>query len=127
MPNGSMHLYFIADCDRRYVKIGISRSPENRLRDLQAASPLPLAIELILNDCSRNIEERLHHHFAKHWLHREWFTYDDEIKDRVAQALVSGFWSWDGIAPARCAYDPSFGAFIGRYEMMAIIKQEALA
>lgn len=117
-------LYFITDARRRYVKIGLSRDAARRLNDLQAGSPLRLRIDLILHDCDRRDEERLHHAYACHWRHREWFDYPTELKARVDAALIAGEWSWEGIPARRSAYDSSFGGFLSRYDMLAAIKAE---
>jgi hypothetical protein len=106
-------LYFIADQRRRYVKIGISRDPERRLHDLQAGSPIPLHIVLVIPGNGKAEEEALHQYFAKHWSHREWFKFAPEIADLVNNladgATVSALvppapfpngiaWEWGGLA-----------------------------
>lgn len=115
-------LYFITDARRRYVKIGLSRDAERRLVDLQAGSPLRLRLDLVLSDCTKADEERLHHAFAKHWRHREWFNYAPEIKERVDATNASGEWRWDGIPLRHDRYDSRFGGMLGRYEFMAQLR-----
>jgi len=82
-------LYFITDIDRTAVKIGLSRHPVRRLKDLQAGSPVQLVIEHLVLGVDRAIERSLHQHFAAHWRHREWFTYAPPIKALV-EDLKSG-------------------------------------
>lgn len=116
-------LYFITDLRKRYVKIGISKNSLRRLDDLQAGSPLPLRLELILRDCGRREEEILHYAFRRHWRHREWFDYAADIRTRVEVASEVGFWEWTDLPDIeevrRDAANPSHGLWPGKNELMA--------
>jgi hypothetical protein len=83
-------LYFITDINRTAVKIGLTRrDPSLRLRDLQAGSPVQLAIEHVVHDVLPATEIAIHQLFAAHWRHREWFDYADDIRSFVSD-LVAG-------------------------------------
>lgn len=92
-------LYFIADEQARYIKIGLSCDPEKRLHELQAGSPITLQIVLVVPALGRLAEEALHQHFAAHWLHREWFTFAPDIAFLIDQ-LRDGYDLFSLVPPA---------------------------
>ena len=105
-------VYFIANKRRSHVKIGISTDPQARLHHLQAGNHQPLKIELLLRFESRTdagrYEDALHQQFARHWQHREWFSYAPAIK-----AFVQ---SWnEGDAPKVITPEHSCNQAVGRY------------
>lgn len=121
-------LYFIADNRRRFVKIGLSKNPEYRLFDLQAGSPLPLHIVLIVPNCGKAIEESLHQHFAKHWSHREWFRFDPEIAALISEIMDGA----DVAAMVPPAQFPNgiaweWGGMATKAETMAALRKKAKA
>lgn len=122
-------LYFIANRRRSHVKIGISRDPDRRLYDLQAGNHDRLQLDLVLNfetpTGAKVYEDACHQHFAKHWLHREWFRYGLEIKAFVDH--------WNAGAcpeipmPERtCAsFVDEYGAGLPKEELMALLRRRA--
>ena len=74
--SGGCFVYGILSGDQ--VKIGISREPKRRIRDLQTAhgSPLELlwSVQAATRLKAKNIEARLHKHFAPARLKGEWFS-----------------------------------------------------
>ena len=74
----AMPVYFIADADNKYVKIGHSYDPQKRLADLQTSNPLTLRI--VRQQPGGVREEKMLH---KAWAHRrvngEWFHYDEQM------------------------------------------------
>ena len=59
------------------IKIGwTGRTPEERLKDLQSASPWPLTI---IGTIQRDVEKDLHLRFAHLRTHHEWFRNESEL------------------------------------------------
>lgn len=73
-------IYLIACQKTNTCKIGYSKSPENRLIQLQTGNPFPLEIIAVKEG---NIEdEKLLHETFSHIKHQgEWFEYTDEIRN----------------------------------------------
>jgi hypothetical protein len=94
-------IYFTLETNRtaNRIKIGYSKSPEERIKSLQTSSPVDLDVLLIMPG-SKNLEHVLHKTFKKDRLRGEWFVYSDDIKDFVtrerkegAHAKTSGAWN----------------------------------
>jgi len=71
-------VYFV-QASNGLVKIGVSGSPENRLRTLQTMSPVPLRLLLVLQGGGAHREAELHEQFAEHRSHGEWFRPAPEL------------------------------------------------
>lgn len=70
------HVYLLRGGD--YLKIGFSKKPFKRLRELQTSCPFPLV--LVKSFCGPSLLERaLHNKFRKYRLEGEWFSASDEI------------------------------------------------
>jgi hypothetical protein len=69
-PRGDFKTYFIQGQQGGNIKIGVALSPEDRLRDLQCGSPVPLVLLAFINS---NKESELHQLFAEDRAHGEWF------------------------------------------------------
>jgi excisionase family DNA binding protein len=66
-------VYLILGAER--VKIGYATHPENRLRDMQLGSPVPLTlVRAIPTHAAEKLERKLHERYAAHRLHGEWFA-----------------------------------------------------
>ena len=76
MSKPSIYTYFIQNESGDAVKIGISKSPEQRLRNLQTAHHQKLKIVAIVEG---NREEEFHARFKKSKLRGEWFKVDPEM------------------------------------------------
>jgi hypothetical protein len=94
--------YFIADKTRQLVKIGKSKTPYSRLRNLQTANGGNLTIELLLPvDCG-NLEvlsgcklgdwreKQLHKRFKDSHLRGEWFRLSPDIQNFINQMIAEG-------------------------------------
>lgn len=69
------------------VKIGYSKSPEQRLRELQAGSGMGDGLELLLSfPGDRRLESDLHRRFADDRLFGEWFGLSDNIAEWICDA-----------------------------------------
>jgi hypothetical protein len=73
-------IYFITDYDYKYVKIGKSDHPRDRLKELQTGSPIRLQVSYIFRNVGPMIEYQLHRLFSKYNIHNEWFNFNDDIK-----------------------------------------------
>lgn len=91
-PRGRQNrVYFIHNAERNIIKIGITRSPDQRLRSLQTASPDPL-IMLGHIEGGRDIEAEFHERFAEYRCYGEWFTLTEQIKQEVIGLLNISDW-----------------------------------
>lgn len=70
-------VYFVGG-DQGAIKIGFAKSPDDRLREIQVGSPIPLSI-LALVEGGPKLEKGYHRRFAAHRLHGEWFAPHPDI------------------------------------------------
>ena len=82
-------IYFIG-CNDRYVKIGVSHSPDSRLNDLQVGNPYDLTM-LKTIDVSDKAEAYLHDKFSHLHHRREWFNLNSELREYIATEVENGF------------------------------------
>lgn len=75
-------VYFIVDWQRRVVKIGVSQSPQKRLKDLQTSNPHPLELAAIVPG-GFALERELHERYTAYRLSGEWFQLTQEIMDQI--------------------------------------------
>lgn len=74
------YVYLIKQGNKKHypMKIGVSKKPEERLKDLQTGSPYPLTIIAVFPCDSKryayNLEKFLHNYFFKSQLCGEWFS-----------------------------------------------------
>lgn len=73
-------VYFIKMGD--YVKIGYSYNPTKRIKDF--STPLPLEIICVL-DGGYTLEAELHKKFKKLRTNKEWFIYNETIKNFLSK------------------------------------------
>ena len=71
------YVYFIADLEKDVVKIGTSKSPKSRLKQLQTSNSNRLAL---LGYIEGNVSEEryLHKYFSKYRLSGKWFSLDKD-------------------------------------------------
>lgn len=74
----SGYVYFVRSGEDGPVKIGYAADVLERVHGLQAGNPELLTIVRIVSG-SRNVEARLHRHFADIRIRGEWFKYSDEM------------------------------------------------
>lgn len=84
--NRSGKIYFLsAEIPQKMVKIGFTvRNPMDRLYQLQAGCPCVLKIMLLI-DGSLSDEKSLHRQFSHLRSHREWFFYEDDLREYVEE------------------------------------------
>lgn len=73
-------VYFILDRDNDRVKIGHSRNPWKRLRQLQTGSSAKLSLIGVIAG-NADVEKRLHSDMREHNVHREWFSGGSDAVD----------------------------------------------
>lgn len=80
------YIYVIADKERKFAKIGMSRDVQVRLRDLQSYCPLPLEIvQAVRCTYARLREAKVHLTLRDLRIHGEWFHWNNE---RIQTALI---------------------------------------
>ena len=79
----SYYLYFITNKDSA-VKIGVSRDPRKRLKQLQTGNHTPLKIKKLVKLKSRSeaykLEAELHQKFKNKKILNEWFFLDRDME-----------------------------------------------
>ena len=84
------YVYLIRSQGDKFYKIGISKDPEIRLKDLQTGSPKILEIvatQLVEEDFARDIERDLHTRFEILRQGGEWFYIPDKLLPKVIKAI----------------------------------------
>lgn len=79
----TMHVYFIQQCKRGPIKIGIAADPKRRLEGLQTGNPQPLRL-LGFFAGGRAAERLLHDRFRTDHIRGEWFAPSEELLALVA-------------------------------------------
>lgn len=70
-----------------YVKLGFSRTPAERVYDLQKLCPLHLQV-LGVKPGDLVAESRLHRKFADNRRHGEWFVLTDALREHIEEWAV---------------------------------------
>lgn len=70
------------------VKIGFAANVKKRIRQLQTASPEPIALIAVL-EAAPAVEKHLHHRFRKLRVRGEWFRLEKPILDFIADECAS--------------------------------------
>ena len=94
-----MHLYIIQSSNNGCFKIGRSKHPEKRLKQLQTGSPYKLKLILVLENEGRQ-EKSLHMRFPKADItcKGEWFDFDliaylpDKIYEKLDLEDLNTWW-----------------------------------
>ena len=82
-------MYVILASEINAMKIGISRDPRRRLKDLQTSVPYALEILYVLPDAWLKEEREFHCSLREHSLNGEWFKVTPESLQSL-QSLLSG-------------------------------------
>ena len=74
-------IYFIVSSNRQYVKIGYSKDPERRFKELQYMCPLKLELKYVMEGTITS-EKSLHLYYEKYKIPftNEWFFLQKELK-----------------------------------------------
>lgn len=84
MRTGTIYFYFI-ECDGR-IKIGFSRNPDARVRELSTGAPAKLNFLGRVNGAI-SLETALHRHLRNYRVSGEWFRDCDPVREAMQQAL----------------------------------------
>ncbi|WP_084729678.1 GIY-YIG nuclease family protein [Streptacidiphilus neutrinimicus] len=84
----SLFVYLISASGSPLVKIGVTKDPEARLKNLAIGSPVPLRL-LWTSPGDRALEAALHRQFFDRQSHGEWFDLGDDPV-REVQAQIAG-------------------------------------
>jgi len=82
-------VYFAGPAERSIIKIGFTKWPRCRIRDLASWSPVPLELFAVAPG-NLKTERKLHWHFVGCHSHREWFRATPELLDLIARVEVAG-------------------------------------
>jgi len=86
------NVYFILDKKSNAVKIGKSNNIEERISDLQTGNSNPLIVENFIEckseEHSFEFEKELHKKFEHLNIRGEWFKYDSDLIDYIANASI---------------------------------------
>jgi len=80
------HLYLIQNTENKCFKIGRSKNPKGRLKQLQIASHEKLILLFVLEE-KGELEKEFHYIFDMIRLNSEWFHYDDSIIKKFKSLL----------------------------------------
>lgn len=82
MPNDMNKIYLIKSLNEGLYKIGVSKNPNKRLKEVQTGNPSPVEIvQLYETDNAYKIESTLHNRYSHYNTHGEWFELS--IKEEV--------------------------------------------
>jgi hypothetical protein len=83
-------IYFIQENnDGEFIKIGVtSRDVKSRLCAMQTGNPRELELVSVIKGMY-DVERTLHKKFAKHRHKGEWFRYHQDIKDFIANPVIT--------------------------------------
>lgn len=85
------HVYFIRVCKPDgAVKIGVSFTPETRLKAVRASCPDAVEIAALIVG-TETLERRFHASFKSSHMHHEWFAASDRLADTIAQISAGIF------------------------------------
>lgn len=73
-------VYLIVDTERKFCKIGFSKTPESRLKTLQRETVLKLELIFVIVG-NMGTERYMHQRFSRLNASREWFKFDQSIYD----------------------------------------------
>lgn len=77
-------VYFIWDSKTNEVKIGCSKNPYSRRKELQRGNAGELFIVALMPG-DRAVESEYHGRFAEHRVRGEWFRLEGSLKDYIAE------------------------------------------
>jgi len=92
LSNQEHTVYAISD--GRYVKIGVSRDPYSRIREMQTGHPNQLTLRWSTKtDCRRaaySLERRLHNRLRRHKVRGEWFEMEvlEVLRERYPRCVL---------------------------------------
>lgn len=85
----TVHIYFILAEGVDMVKIGKSRKPLSRMKEMQVGCPVPLRLLLTVR-ANHSTERHLHAILAEHHSHGEWFRLSEQVLSLIELAADHG-------------------------------------
>lgn len=76
------YVYFIVDYNKKEVKIGYSKHPQQRLKELSTSYPGKLELAKVIPGTVKD-ERKYHQIFCHSKICREWFTLTPEIEEFI--------------------------------------------
>lgn len=89
------YIYVIEDLDSGRIKIGRSKDPSSRLKQIQTGNPNTLKLGMVKERAySSKFESWLHREFSANRLNGEWFSgiTSADVSRRLMGCLL---WDWD--------------------------------
>lgn len=80
-----MTVYFVRCGEDGPVKIGFSKNPPSRIRDLQLSNPHNLFLIHLIENASKKDEQDIHKKFRHLRIRGEWFYFDEEMLTYFAE------------------------------------------
>ena len=82
-------IYLILNEDNGHIKVGISKNPKSRLKQLQTGSSAKLTIlyQRVVEHASK-IESNLHHDYQFQKVNLEWFDLSESIIDEIDRKIT---------------------------------------
>lgn len=99
-------VYVIGAPSSNVVKIGTTREIERRLRNIQLMSPIPVSV-LWAHPGDRELELKLHHHFARFRTHGEWFDFPFAPVRLIKWAVEGEPWNRTPVSLSKSAPIPA--------------------
>ena len=92
--------------DGRYIKIGVTKNMERRIRSISTGNPRPLKIMAIIdvgyNLDAHSVEKDLHEHIAEARATGEWFFHNNVFFDVLANLTIQGGYKYRGMQIILC-------------------------
>lgn len=97
------HMYFIRSGDK--VKIGVSISPEDRLKQIKTGNPDAVMLNHI--PIANGIEPQIHSELKQWNAGGEWFVWCDEVREKIESLIAFSKLGKSGRAPFHAAKEAS--------------------
>jgi len=91
---GSNYIYYVADTGRDVVKIGISRNPWSRVKDIQVGSSSKFELLATLKTSERS-EQAIHKFFQVTRLEGEWFSRSPALNSLIQKTISKEIGSFE--------------------------------
>jgi predicted GIY-YIG superfamily endonuclease len=88
---------YIMQCNN-YIKIGVSKNPERRIKSLQTGNPYKIKLILAIEDSAAyDLEYQFHKYYEKEKSVGEWFEINDNIRNFVKNLKIKEYRDAGGI------------------------------
>lgn len=80
-------IYLIGNLESKYVKIGFSKNPKERIKELQTGCPFKLSVIATFQG-NLFTEKALHLKYNKYNSYGEWFKIEGELKNNIENLIL---------------------------------------